>query len=108
MHLGFFSLAVRKCIEDSNVSGVGFILDHSLRIRSLMVEEWRLQELEAAGRMAPATRRQGAMSAAAATAAATTAAAATAAAESILYLHCPGSQPGKGACCSRCGSSYTK
>lgn len=44
-----------------------------------MVEEWRLQELEAAGRMAPATRRQGAMSTAAATAAATTAATTTAA-----------------------------
>lgn len=98
---------MRKCIEDSNVSGVGFTLDHSLRIRSLTVEEWRLQELEAAGRMAPATRRQGTMSAAAATAVAT-AATATAAAESVLYLHCPGSQPGNGACCSRCGSSYTK
>lgn len=57
MHLGFFSLAVRKCIEDGDVSGVGVTLDHSLRIQSLMVEEWRLQELEAAGRMAPATRR---------------------------------------------------
>lgn len=57
MHLGFFSLAVRKCIEDDDVSGVGITLDHSLRIQSLMVEESRLQELETAGRMAPATRR---------------------------------------------------
>ena len=55
MRFGFFSLAVRKCIEDGDVSGV--TLDHSLRIQSLMVEEWRLQEFEAAGRMAPETRR---------------------------------------------------
>lgn len=71
MHLGFFSLAVRKCIEDDHVSGVGITLDHSLRIQSLMVEESRLQELEAAGRMAPANRRLGAMSTAAAAATAT-------------------------------------